>query len=70
MRLNPKKCTFGVRSVKFLGYMVSKDKIWANSNKLSAFMEMSLPKTIKEVQRLIRQIIVLNKFLSRSAIQG
>ena len=34
MRLNPKKCTFGVRSGKFLGYMIFKEGVRANPDKI------------------------------------
>lgn len=70
MRLNPKKCTFGVRSGKFLDYMVSKEGIRANPDKLKAIMDMAPPQTIKEVQRLTGRMAALNRFLSRSAVRG
>lgn len=34
MRINPNKCTFGVASGKFLGYMVSSRGIEANPEKI------------------------------------
>ncbi|XP_027157186.1 uncharacterized protein LOC113758608 [Coffea eugenioides] len=43
MRLNPKKCTFGVRSGRFLGFLVSREGIRANPDKLQAIMEMAPP---------------------------
>ncbi|KAL0373135.1 UNVERIFIED_CONTAM: hypothetical protein Scaly_0995100, partial [Sesamum calycinum] len=52
MKLNPTKCTFGVRGEKFLGYMVSDKGIKANLEKNNAIMQMSLQKTIKDVQKL------------------
>uniref|UniRef100_A0A2N9GG66 RNase H type-1 domain-containing protein n=1 Tax=Fagus sylvatica TaxID=28930 RepID=A0A2N9GG66_FAGSY len=48
MKLNPEKCTFGVSSGKFLGFMVSQRGIEANSDKIKAILEMSPPKTVKE----------------------
>ena len=50
MKLNPSKCAFGVSSRKFLGFMVSQKGIKANPEKVRAILEMSSPKTIKEVQ--------------------
>ncbi|XP_071918830.1 uncharacterized protein [Coffea arabica] len=67
MRLNSKKCTFGVRSEKFLGFLVSRERIRANPDKLQAIMDMAPPKSVKEVQRLTGRMAVLNRFLSRSA---
>ncbi|XP_027183804.1 uncharacterized protein LOC113782091 [Coffea eugenioides] len=70
MRLNPKKCTFGVRSGKFLGYMISKDGVRANPDKVKAIMDMAPPRSIKEVQRLAGRMAALNRFLSKSAVRG
>ena len=49
MKLNLPKCAFGVSSGKFLGFMVSQKGIEANLEKVRAILEMSSPKTIKEV---------------------
>ncbi|KAL0405082.1 UNVERIFIED_CONTAM: Retrovirus-related Pol polyprotein from transposon gypsy [Sesamum latifolium] len=48
MKLNPMKCTFGVRGGKFIGYMVSEKGIKANPEKVEAIMQLSSSKTIKE----------------------
>ena len=66
MKLNPGKCTFGVSSGKFLGFMVSQRGIEANSNKIVAILEMSPLKTVKEVQSLTGKAAALNRFVSRS----
>jgi hypothetical protein len=52
MKLNPSKCTFGVYSSKFLGFMISQRGIEANPDKIKAILEMQPPKTTKEIQRL------------------
>ena len=49
MRLNPSKCVFGVVSGKFLGFMVSQRGIEANSEKVQAIINMTSPRTVKEV---------------------
>ena len=49
MKLNPSKCAFGVASGKFLGFMVSQKGIEANSKKVRAILDITSPKTIKEV---------------------
>ena len=49
MKLNPGKCTFGVTAEKFIGFMVSQRGIEANSDKIRAIIEMTLPRNIKEV---------------------
>jgi ribonuclease HI len=66
MKLNPAKCVFGVSSGKFLGFMVSQRRIEANPDKIKAILEMSPPKTVKEVQSLTGKAAALNRFVSRS----
>ncbi|XP_073153205.1 uncharacterized protein [Henckelia pumila] len=66
-KLNPNKCTFGVRAEKFLGYMVTRRGIEANPEKVQAIISMSSPKNIQEVKRLTGRITALSRFISRSA---
>ena len=49
MRLNPSKCTFGVRSGKFLGFIIHQRGIDANPEKIWAIKEMQPPRSAKEV---------------------
>ncbi|KAL0427416.1 UNVERIFIED_CONTAM: Retrovirus-related Pol polyprotein from transposon opus [Sesamum latifolium] len=67
MKLNPAKCTFRVRGGKFLGYMVSEKGIEANPKKIEAIMQMSSPKTIKDVQKLTGKVASLACFIYWSA---
>ena len=66
MKLNPGKCTFGVTTGKFLGFMVSQRGIEANLDKIWAIMEMAPPRSVKEVQILNCKIAALNRFVSRA----
>lgn len=43
MKLNPLKCAFGVKSGKFLRFMLSHHGIKANLEKLSAITRMQFP---------------------------
>ena len=43
MKLNPSKCTFGVTTGKFLGFMVSQRGIEANPDKIRAIVEIPPP---------------------------
>ncbi|KAL2246278.1 UNVERIFIED_CONTAM: Retrovirus-related Pol polyprotein from transposon opus [Sesamum indicum] len=70
MKLNPSKCTFGVRGGKFLGYMVSEWGIEANPEKIKAIMQLGSPKSIKEVQQLTGKVASLNRFIARFADQN
>ena len=49
MKLNPTKCTFGVASGKFLGFMVTQRGIEANLEKIKAILDMKHPSNKKEV---------------------
>nr|GEV49615.1 reverse transcriptase domain-containing protein [Tanacetum cinerariifolium] len=52
MKLNPKKCTFGVAEGVFLGYVVTPDGIKPSPDKTAAVLQLPSPRTIKEVQSL------------------
>lgn len=52
MPLNPLKCAFGMRSGKFLGFMVNQRGIEANPDKIQALLDMQSPTKIKQVQSL------------------
>ena len=49
MKLNSNKCVFGVIAGKFLGFMVFQRGIEVNLEKIQAILELTPPKTIKEV---------------------
>ena len=66
MKLNPSKCTFGVASGKFLGFMVSHKGIEANPKKIKAILDMKPPQNIKEVQSLTGRVAALNRFVSKA----
>ncbi|XP_013699873.2 uncharacterized protein LOC106403603 [Brassica napus] len=59
MKLNPAKCTFGVTSGEFLGYIVTQKGIEANPKKITAILDLPSPKNSREVQRLTGRIAAL-----------
>ncbi|GJZ73042.1 reverse transcriptase domain-containing protein [Tanacetum coccineum] len=67
MKLNPKKCSFGMEEGKFLGYIVTSEGIRANPEKTKAVMDMPSPRTLKQMQSLSGKLAALNRFLSKSA---
>ncbi|KAL0336950.1 UNVERIFIED_CONTAM: hypothetical protein Scaly_1970100 [Sesamum calycinum] len=67
MKLRPAKCAFGVRSGKFLGYMVIEKMIEVNLEQIRAIQEMKHPANLNEIQRLAERIVALSRFISRSA---
>nr|XP_034889983.1 uncharacterized protein LOC118030069 [Populus alba] len=50
LKLNPAKCTFGVKSGKLLGFVVSNKGIEVDPDKVKAIQDMPAPKTEKEVR--------------------
>lgn len=67
MKLNPSKCTFGVSSSKFVGYMVTSRGIKASLTQVKALVKILSPPTWKKVQRLTGRIIALYRFISKSS---
>ncbi|GJQ96255.1 reverse transcriptase domain-containing protein [Tanacetum coccineum] len=67
MKLNPKKCTFGMKEGIFLGYKVNSDGLMVCPDKVEAVLSLPSPKCLKDVQRLNGKLASLNRFLSKSA---
>ena len=67
LRLNASKCSFGVGSGKLLGYMVTHKRIEVNTDQIKAINNLQSPRNPKEVQKLTRMAVALNRFISRSA---
>ena len=65
--LNASKCSFGVGSGKFLGYMVTHQGIEVNPDQIKAINNLQLPWNPKEVQKLTGMMAALNLFISQSA---
>ena len=66
LRLNASKCSFGVGSGKFLGYIVTHRGIEVNPDQIKAINDLQAPQNPKEVQKLTGMIAALNRFISRS----
>ena len=66
LRLNASKCSFGVRSRKFLGYKVTHCGIEINANQIKAINSLQPTRNPKEVQKLTGLTVALNRFISLS----
>ena len=62
--LNTSKCSFGVRSGKFWGYILTHRGIEVNPNQVKAINSLQLPRNSKEVQKLTGMTAALNQFIS------
>ena len=67
LRLNASKCSFGVSSGKFLGYMVTHKRIEVNPDQIKVINNLQPPRNPKELQKLTGMMAALNRFISRSA---
>ncbi|GJS95089.1 reverse transcriptase domain-containing protein [Tanacetum coccineum] len=67
MKLNLKKCTFGVEEGMFLGYQVNTKGIKICPDKVDAVLSLQSPKCLKDVQKLNGKLASLNRFLAKSA---
>ncbi|WJZ81616.1 hypothetical protein VitviT2T_001450 [Vitis vinifera] len=65
LRLNPKKCTFGVTSRKLLGYMVSERGIEVDPDKIRAILDMPAPRTEREVRGFLGRLQYISRFIAR-----
>ncbi|RVW63474.1 Retrovirus-related Pol polyprotein from transposon opus [Vitis vinifera] len=65
LRLNPKKCTFGVTSGKLLGYMVSERGIEVDPDKIRAILDMPAPRTEREVRGFLGRLQYISRFIAR-----
>ncbi|GKB14486.1 reverse transcriptase domain-containing protein [Tanacetum coccineum] len=67
IKLNPKKCTFGMKEGVFLGYKVNSDGLTVCPDKVEAVLSLPSLKCLKDVQRLNEKLASLKRFLSKSA---
>ena len=53
IRLQPDKCKFHVKTVKFLGSIITTDGIQMDNNKVKAIREWPEPRNLKEIQAFL-----------------
>jgi len=70
LKLNPEKCVFGMETIKFLGFLLTKRGIKANTEKCAAIIGMHNPISVKEVQQLTGRMAALSRFLSAGETRG
>ncbi|GKB45872.1 hypothetical protein Tco_0896625, partial [Tanacetum coccineum] len=67
MKLNPKKCFFGVEEDPLLGHLITKKEIKANPSKVMAITDLKESRMLKEIQSLNEKLAALSRFLSKGA---
>ena len=65
--LNRKKCQFSVRSVKYLGHLVSGSGIQPDPDKVAAIRNFKTPSNVTDVQRFLGMVNQLAKFVPHIA---
>ena len=65
LRLNLKKCIFGVTSGKLLGHIVSERGIEVDPDKIKAIQEMLVPKIEKDVRGFIGKLQYISRFITK-----
>ena len=65
LRLNPKKCTFGVTSGKLLGHIVSERGIEVDPEKTKAILDMPAPRTEKKSRGFLGRLQYISRFIAR-----
>ncbi|XP_070676246.1 uncharacterized protein [Malus domestica] len=67
LKMNPKKCAFGVRAGNFLGFLVHQKGVEVDKNKSRAIMESPSPTNKVQLQRLLGKINFLRRFIANLA---
>ena len=65
LRLNPAKCTFGVKSGKLLGFIVSQKGIEVDPEKVKAILKMPEPHTERQVRGFLGRLNYIARFISQ-----
>ena len=65
LRLNLQKCTFGVTTGKLLGFLVSDRRIDVDPSKIKAILDMSPPKSEKEIRGFLGWLQYISRFIAK-----
>ena len=64
MRLNPKKCTFGVTYGKLMGHIVSERGIEVDPEKIRAILDMPSLRTKREIRGFLGRLQYISRFIA------
>ncbi|CAN6688414.1 unnamed protein product [Malus baccata var. baccata] len=64
LKMNPKKCAFGIRAGNFLGFLVHQRGVQVDKNKSRAIMESPSPTNKVQLQKLLVKINFLRRFIA------
>ena len=64
LRLNPNKCIFGASTGKLLGFVISREGIRVDPDKVKAIQEMPAPRTEREVRSFLGRLNYIARFIA------
>jgi hypothetical protein len=67
LQINPLKCTFGVTSARFLGFIVHEHDKQIDPKKIESIRKIGEPVCKKDIQKLLGKINFLHHFISNLA---
>ena len=67
LKMNPRKCTFGMTSGKFLGFIVRHRGIEIDQSKIEAIQKMPKPKNLRKLRGLQGKLAYIRRFISNLA---
>ena len=63
LKLNPKKCMFGFRSLEYLGHIISEDGIRPSEGKVEKIRSMKPPKNVKQLRQFLGLVGYFRSFV-------
>jgi len=70
IKLNPKKCVFGIPKGKLLGFIIFEQGIEANLEKITTIKNLGPIMNLKGVQKLMGCLASLSRFISQLGEHG
>jgi hypothetical protein len=67
LKMNPMKCSFGVSTSRFLGFIVHEHGIQVDLKKIESINKLGEPTCKKDIQKLLGKINYLRRFISNLA---
>ena len=67
LKLNKTKCQTGVKSILFLGHIISSEGLKVGPGKIEEMTKMPLPNSVNELQGFLGMIAYLGKFIPNLA---